>query len=1062
MMRARTAIFIALVAAGCTRPPAPAPDVPEAAKPSPVDRCPEKVAADGFPGTRTEHETLAYWTERLGKVHDLDEVLLDTDEVARHNAAIRQPTLGHTDLLADIDEAQLRGKITERLDWMREQVATGKYRDAAGEEIAPAKRSELDDVTYAIAPSLHVALEDLAVRCGPRLAGYFKVPVDPNFDRNNCSTIHAQEPVQVVASWPGGLKLVRARYTMGWISAESKLSPAIPAKAKQAWVRGVKLRVPAATTLRPTGETTVDVVAGTLLPRASEGTVWVAAADGFQLAPTPEGAVATARPVTRRALLETAFSYLGTPYGWGGQDGGRDCSRFLLDSFASFGLELPRFSGDQAKAGTFMLDIADVKSDTDRLLLMDAAARRGAVLLFFPGHIMLYLGRDADGQPMAIHSFAEYLAPCEDGGETTFTNNRVSVTNLELGRGSSRRAFVERVTKIVVIGKEPGPELEGIAALRPAAPMQNGGACSSNGWGEDTTIYLSPQIPNENQPLRVIVTSYRDKAPGELVLWGPDGESIRPELKTFGGPPHSWVATLPPPKGGEWRVAFGDGDKVWACNAFNVRARGAAYRICKKADENGEGFGPVWRAARGWGPRTESLYAAFVEALFDYAPEDDRTWTNLHDLLRDESRNLLFNHLGRNEDARLRLVPDCADLPFFLRTYFAWKLDLPIGFRKCNRGRAGSPPGCGAPLSQKMPCEGDNDIRGFETFIRRQVGGSVHSGSGRTSPYDDGTDYYPVPLTREALRPGTVYADPYGHIMVVVRWVPQGTNSYGILIAADAQPDGTIGRRRFWRGTFLFTPDTTDVGAGFKAFRPVRNAGEDRVIQLDNAALKDSKKFVPYSDEQYRGTKDDFYDRMAALINPRPLDPVAMQTTLVDAFDESVRRRLVSVNNAVEYKAKNPRVIDMPEGYSLFETSGAWEDFSTPSRDMRLLIALDTTVQFPDRVARAPERYGIDDPAQVDSRIAALRKHMRAELDKRSIEYVGSDGTKRTLTLGQIVDNAANFEMAYNPNDCVEIRWGEPEGSPAMAACKARAPSAQTTRMRAYRPWFTDRQRPAR
>jgi len=28
----------------------------------------------------------------------------------------------------------------------------------------------------------------------------------------------------------------------------------------------------------------------------------------------------------------------------------------------------------------------------------------------------------------------------------------------------------------------------------------------------------------------------------------------------------------------------------------------------------------------------------------------------------------------------------------------------------------------------------------------------------------------------------------------------------------------------------------------------------------------------------------------------------------------------------------------MPEGEKIFETMGAWEDFATPSRDLRLLI----------------------------------------------------------------------------------------------------------------------------
>jgi hypothetical protein len=37
---------------------------------------------------------------------------------------------------------------------------------------------------------------------------------------------------------------------------------------------------------------------------------------------------------------------------------------------------------------------------------------------------------------------------------------------------------------------------------------------------------------------------------------------------------------------------------------------------------------------------------------------------------------------------------------------------------------------------------------------------SVHSGSGRTALADNNTDYYPVPLSADTLRPGTVYADP--------------------------------------------------------------------------------------------------------------------------------------------------------------------------------------------------------------------------------------------------------------------------------------------------------------
>ena len=300
-------------------------------------------------------------------------------------------------------------------------------------------------------------------------------------------------------------------------------------------------------------------------------------------------------------------------------------------------------------------------------------------------------------------------------------------------------------------------------------------------------------------------------------------------------------------------------------------------------------------------------------------------------------------------------------------------------------------------------------------------------------------------LSRESIRPGTLYADPYGHLMIVIKWIPQTTEDYGILLAADAQPDGTIGRRRFWRGTFLFSPDTSKVGAGFKHFRPVRVASKTEAIQLTNSSLQETDSFPRYSTEQYKGSVDDFYDRMATLINPRPLDPFAMQSSLVDAFAEAVSRRVVSVDNAIQYKKKKPGVIDMPSGYDIFETSGAWEDYSSPSRDMRLLIALDTVVKFRERVRKKPEAYGFT-PETVEEGIQRLTEHMNKALTAQSITYVRSNGSEQPLTLKQIVDRAKAFEMAYNPNDCVEVRWGAPRTPKSSPAASAAHRPTNTTR----------------
>src|SRR6185369_8783257 len=115
-------------------------------------------------------------------------------------------------------------------------------------------------------------------------------------------------------------------------------------------------------------------------------------------------------------------------------------------------------------------------------------------------------------------------------------------------------------------------------------------------------------------------------------------------------------------------------------------------------------------------------------------------------------------------------------------------------------------------------------------------------------------------------------------------------------------------------------------------------------------------------------------------------------------------------------------------GIDVFQTEGAWEDFSTPSRDMRLLVAIDTVMGFPEAVQRRPERSGIA-PAEVERVVAQVRARRDQELAARHFDYTRSDGSHFTLTLTDVVQRATAFEVAWNPNDCPEIRWGAPSAS---------------------------------
>jgi hypothetical protein len=238
--------------------------------------------------------------------------------------------------------------------------------------------------------------------------------------------------------------------------------------------------------------------------------------------------------------------------------------------------------------------------------------------------------------------------------------------------------------------------------------------------------------------------------------------------------------------------------------------------------------------------------------------------------------------------------------------------------------------------------------------VARRVMDTVHSGSARTGLTDESTDFYPVPLSRSALRPGTIFADPHGHVLVLVKWVPQAADAPGLLLAVDAQPDNSVARKRFWEGTFLFASDLPSAGAGFKAFRPLLGTGRG-VRPATNGELHRDLPFIPYSAEQGRLDPAAFYARMDQLINPAGLDPKGAYDTTLAALVEQLETRVTSIANGERFHRHDPGIlIPMPEGVAIFETTGPWEDCSTPSRDMRLLIALRVLADLPARIRRFP------------------------------------------------------------------------------------------------------------
>lgn len=572
----------------------------------------------------------------------------------------------------------------------------------------------------------------------------------------------------------------------------------------------------------------------------------------------------------------------------------------------------------------------------------------------------------------------------------------------------------------------------------------------------DVILLTSPRVPRAGAPLRVIAAAPRP-IEGNLVVMRADGGTVAAGAAMRGASPYWWSTTVDVATPGTYRVALGRGRDVATCAAIVVGERAGARRA--------RPGGAVWPVERGWDAGNEALYSAWVEQLFADPLDAEPSWRGIGAVLKDRERNLLFDHLGLGEDSGGKMVlnPDCADLPFFLRAYFAWKLGLPFGYSACSRGTATTPPRCDgwrSNLAPESPPSSD-DVAAFLQFARRDVGWGVHSGTARTPAAADATDLYPTRISPDSIRPGAVYADPYGHTLVVVQRLPQTRDSAGLLLAVDAQPDLTVARKRFWRGNFLFSVEPKLGGAGFKHFRPIVGDGA-KLRRLTNDEIEARDDYADFSLEQYAGGVEGFYDQMDAMLSPEPLDPERALGQIVDALDEQVGARVRSVANGEAYVAKNRGTIAMPEGAAIFETTGAWEDYATPSRDLRLLIAIDVVRDLPARVERQPERYALPPAAEPADVRRKLERLLADETAQRSFTYVRSDGAEQTLTLADVLARAPALEMAYNPNDCVETRWGAAKGSAEAASCRRTAPAEQRARMERYRAWFAERRRPPR
>lgn len=226
-----------------------------------------------------------------------------------------------------------------------------------------------------------------------------------------------------------------------------------------------------------------------------------------------------------------------------------------------------------------------------------------------------------------------------------------------------------------------------------------------------------------------------------------------------------------------------------------------------------------WPALRAWDGGAEAQYSEFISTIGRaVAAGKCRT---LRDCLNDPAINPLHEFTAQ----ALRFHADCADVPYILRAYYAYRHDLPFSYARTMQGRGhdaryyrdARPQGLRTWLESKTP-----------RHLFQSLSSAVHSGFFRTAPAIESADFYQTTIDRNAVRPGTMFYDPNGHVLVVYALQPDGE-----VLTFDGHPDGYLTHGQL---TEKNVHGGATQGGGFKNFRPI-TCQNGHVIQTENTAI---------------------------------------------------------------------------------------------------------------------------------------------------------------------------------------------------------------------------------
>ena len=390
--------------------------------------------------------TAAYWTKNNSAG---DKVLLSAQEIDDINRTMRAKSSSLVDLAAfdvNVPAASVKEMILKAQQDYRGESTPGEVYDASGKAISTASYAQaqancnLKALQGTITGKYALTTERTDMRLLPTPQNYFDDASFRHYDNLQGTALDPAEPLIILhKSADGAFAFCQARHYTGWVSLG-----ALAVTDRAHWQRYVNPKDFLVVTANKKvvavgGAWTVLFQMGSVIPLANSKLqahdTWLA------YVPVEVNGVLTEAevkitdddsvhkgflPCTQNNFIRQSMKFLGDGYGWGGMEDSVDCSSFVGDVYRTMGLEIPRDADQQELAMPQSLNFAGLTTAKRWQKMQEVPA---GALLFKPGHVMMYLGRDAKGNPLVIHSASSYFT-FKNGNKQKHYIRKVLVSDL--------------------------------------------------------------------------------------------------------------------------------------------------------------------------------------------------------------------------------------------------------------------------------------------------------------------------------------------------------------------------------------------------------------------------------------------------------------------------------------------------------------------------------------------------------------------------------------------------------------------------------------------------------